>query len=90
MLTNLSLQYYGDADYTCNWFGGEAVSLAINYTHKQEFAASPYEPLLYEGVRYGEVRQFGNLSFSRIYEAGHEVPYYQRKKSSSQLQNAHR
>jgi carboxypeptidase C (cathepsin A) len=23
---------YGDADYICNWFGGEAVSLAVNYT----------------------------------------------------------
>src|SRR4051794_34680702 len=24
---------YGDADYICNWYGGEAVSLAANYTH---------------------------------------------------------
>ncbi|KAF1935417.1 peptidase S10, serine carboxypeptidase [Clathrospora elynae] len=45
---------YGDADYICNWFGGQAISLA-----------------------YGEVREYGNFSFTRIYEAGHEVPYYQ-------------
>lgn len=25
----------------------------------------------------GQVRQFGNLSFSRIFDAGHMVPYYQ-------------
>jgi carboxypeptidase C (cathepsin A) len=24
------------------------------------------------------VRQYGNFSFARIYESGHEVPYYQR------------
>lgn len=27
---------YGDADYICNWFGGEAVSLAVNYRHAEQ------------------------------------------------------
>lgn len=26
--------FYGDADYICNWFGGEAVSLQVNYTNQ--------------------------------------------------------
>ena len=30
-----------------------------------------------DGVEYGETREYGNFSFTRIYEAGHEVPYYQ-------------
>lgn len=30
-----------------------------------------------DGTEYGEVRQYGNFSFLRIYEAGHEVPFYQ-------------
>jgi len=59
------------------WFGGQAVSLAINYTHKAQFAAAGYEPFVVDGTEYGEVRQYGNFSFSRIYEAGHEIPYYQ-------------
>lgn len=68
---------YGDADYICNWFGGEAVSLAVNYTHASKFRASGYTPLNVDGVQYGETREYGNLSFTRVYQAGHEVPYYQ-------------
>jgi len=30
-----------------------------------------------DGVEYGETREYGNFSFTRVYEAGHEVPYYQ-------------
>ncbi|KAF2862632.1 hypothetical protein K470DRAFT_212433 [Piedraia hortae CBS 480.64] len=69
--------YYGDADYICNWFGGQAVSEAINYTHAAQFRASGYAPLVYNGIEYGEVRQYGNFSFTRVYEAGHFVPYHQ-------------
>ncbi|KAL1795765.1 hypothetical protein ACET3X_005989 [Alternaria dauci] len=68
---------YGDADYICNWFGGEAISLAIEYTHSDEFRAAGYEAMVVDGTEYGEVRQYGNFSFARIYESGHEVPYYQ-------------
>lgn len=71
--------YYGDADYICNWFGGEAVSKALKYKYQKEFLAAGYAPLMYNGKEYGEVREYGNFSFTRIYEAGHEVPYYQRK-----------
>jgi len=69
--------YHGDADYICNWFGGEAVSLALNYTHSDEFRAAGYAPFMLDGTEYGEVRQAGKLSFVRIFQAGHEVPFYQ-------------
>lgn len=69
--------FYGDADYICNWFGGEAVSLAANYSHAEQFRHSNYTPFTVGGTEYGEVRQAGNFSFLRIYESGHEVPYYQ-------------
>ncbi|KAI4279324.1 MAG: hypothetical protein LQ337_000355 [Flavoplaca oasis] len=80
MILNSSVRvalFYGDADYICNWFGGEAVSLAVNYTNKEQFATSGYTPFLVDGNEYGEVREYGNFSFLRIYEAGHEVPFYQ-------------
>jgi carboxypeptidase D len=68
---------YGDADYICNWFGGQAVSLATNYTHAKQFRAAGYAPFLVNGTEYGETREYGNFSFTRVYEAGHEVPFYQ-------------
>ncbi|KAJ5677420.1 Peptidase S10 serine carboxypeptidase [Penicillium maclennaniae] len=68
---------YGDADYICNWFGGQAISLAAKHKHSKEFQAAGYAPFLVDGVEYGETREYGNFSFTRVYEAGHEVPYYQ-------------
>lgn len=70
---------YGDADYICNWFGGEAVSLATKYKYSKQFREAGYAPFLVEGTEYGETREYGNFSFTRVYEAGHEVPYYQPK-----------
>lgn len=49
----------------------------MNYTHSKEFAAAGYQPFVWGSEQYGEVREYGNFSFTRIYEAGHEVPYYQ-------------
>ena len=71
--------YHGDADYICNWFGGEAVSLNISYCNSDGFRKAEYAPLIYEGIEYGEVRHWANLTFIRIYDAGHHVPYYQPK-----------
>ncbi|KAL8952787.1 MAG: hypothetical protein Q9222_001334 [Ikaeria aurantiellina] len=80
MILNNSVRvalFYGDADYICNWFGGQEVSLAVDYTNKAQFAAAEYTPFMVDGTEYGEVREYGNFSFLRIYEAGHEVPFYQ-------------
>lgn len=73
---------YGDRDYICNWFGGEAVSLAIaNQTsadYATKFPAAGYAPIIVNDSYVGGlVRQYGNLTFSRIYQAGHSVAWYQ-------------
>ncbi|GAB7322250.1 hypothetical protein MBLNU13_g03241t2 [Cladosporium sp. NU13] len=69
---------YGDRDFACNWYGGEQVSLAIPHFEQDAFKAAGYTHLMtnasYPG---GQTRQHGSLSFSRIYEAGHEVASYQ-------------
>ncbi|KAH8657922.1 Alpha/Beta hydrolase protein [Xylariales sp. PMI_506] len=68
---------YGDRDFACSWVGGEAASLAIPYSRQADFAEAGYAPLVTsEGVS-GWTRQLGNFSFTRVYQAGHEVPSYQ-------------
>jgi len=69
---------YGDRDYACSWLGGEAVSLAIDYSQATAFKNAGYAQL-HTNASYvgGMVRQHGNLSFARVFEAGHEVPAYQ-------------
>jgi carboxypeptidase C (cathepsin A) len=73
---------YGDRDYICNWFGGEAISLKVamsaSGTYFQRFSTAGYAPIIVNSSYIGGVvRQYGNLSFSRIYDAGHAVPAYQ-------------
>ncbi len=78
---------YGDRDYICNWMGGEAISLAVAAeppggvapsVYAVQFPQAGYAPIIVNNSYVGgEVRQFANLSFSRIYDAGHLVPAYQ-------------
>lgn len=42
-----------------------------------DFAKAGYVPMTVNGTEYGETREYGNFSFTRVYESGHEVPYYQ-------------
>ncbi|KIW33656.1 uncharacterized protein PV07_00489 [Cladophialophora immunda] len=72
---------YGDRDYICNWQGGEAASFAVagaaGLSYLPWYAAG-YAPIVANSTYVGGVvREFGNLSFSRIYDAGHLVPAYQ-------------
>lgn len=65
------------------WIGGEAVSLAIPHKFQNEFAAAGYTAMTVTGpeeppfVPFGLTRQHGNLSFTRVFQAGHMVPSYQ-------------
>ena len=69
---------YGDRDYACNWIGGENASVNIPYLGQAEFVSAGYAPIhVNSSYIGGQVRQFGNLSFSRVFDAGHEVPAYQ-------------
>ncbi|OJD16314.1 hypothetical protein AJ78_03526 [Emergomyces pasteurianus Ep9510] len=68
----------GDRDYSCNWVGGENTSLSINYSDSSRFRAAGYADIRTNSSYIGgQVRQYGNFSFSRVFQAGHMVPAYQ-------------
>ena len=89
---------YGDADFICNWHGGQAVSDAIAaevsalssfapgrregldnaFPLPRDFPLAGYADIVVNNSYIGgAVKQYGNLSFSRVYDAGHFVPYFQ-------------
>lgn len=63
------------SDYNCNWFGGQVVATEINAPGYDE--AGFVNISTSDGVVHGQVRQSDLFSFARIYESGHEVPFYQ-------------
>ncbi|KAF2772299.1 alpha/beta-hydrolase [Teratosphaeria nubilosa] len=69
------VQYAGDADYNCNWLGGEVVSQEVD---APGFDTAGYTNITTsDGVVHGQVKQAANFAFLRVYYSGHEVPFYQ-------------
>lgn len=73
----------GDADWICNWFGGLASANAISYSGTAAFNAQAVASYTVNGTAAGTFKSVGNLSWLRVFGAGHEVPYY-RKCSDSE------
>jgi carboxypeptidase C (cathepsin A) len=68
---------YGDRDYICNWMGGEAVAKEVGKKYKGFTDAGYQDIRVNSSYIGGQVKQWGNLSFTRVYQAGHMVPFYQ-------------
>lgn len=69
---------YGDRDYRCPWFGGEQLTLKANWSGAEAFRGAGYQYIHsgdcnVEDAIVGVVRQHGNMSFSRVFQAGHDV-----------------
>ncbi|KAJ3411561.1 hypothetical protein HDV05_002030 [Chytridiales sp. JEL 0842] len=74
------LVYNGDADYACHWMGNVAWLNKMEWSGAEGFRNAkllPWSLSEEDGNASGEFRTFGNLTWLRIYEAGHMVPYDQ-------------
>ncbi|KAF0699302.1 Aste57867_10144 [Aphanomyces stellatus] len=68
------LIYAGDADAMCNFQGIDAWTKALAWPHHMAFNNATETPLQVHGHSSGVVRSSHNLSFVRIFHAGHMVP----------------
>lgn len=72
---------YGDRDYKCNWLGHEQVALEADYPNTGAFNKAGYAALRPDSANLahttGFVRQHAGFSFSRVFQAGHSVAWYQ-------------
>ena len=71
------LNYAGDADYICNWYGNKAWTLAMPWAGHDGFAAAGDHQWMSLEEHAGDVRSFGGFVFLRVFEAGHMVPHDQ-------------
>ncbi|KAI9501475.1 Alpha/Beta hydrolase protein [Coemansia spiralis] len=76
------LLYTGDADFICNWYGTRAVAHALEWAGQERFRSAPARKWSWptksgKTIAAGEFWAADNLTVLRVYEAGHEVPYYQ-------------
>ncbi|KIP08636.1 hypothetical protein PHLGIDRAFT_126931 [Phlebiopsis gigantea 11061_1 CR5-6] len=69
------LIYVGANDWACNWVGNERMTLALEWTGQDEFAAQPLREWKVGGQKAGLTRSAGPLTFVTIDGAGHMAPY---------------
>jgi cathepsin A (carboxypeptidase C) len=68
------LVYSGDKDFVCNWRGGETWTNAVTWSGQTEFNSAPYKEWMVNGQPAGQLKEFKNFKFLRVYNAGHMVP----------------
>ncbi|KIX07449.1 uncharacterized protein Z518_02102 [Rhinocladiella mackenziei CBS 650.93] len=69
---------YGDRDYTCPVTGAEMLAKAVPWKNRKGFADAGYQELkgLSQSAKGGVAKQYGRLSFTRVFESGHQVSAY--------------
>ncbi|CAG8573391.1 12846_t:CDS:2 [Ambispora leptoticha] len=72
-----TLLYHGNLDFICNWYGGHDVALNLKWSHADQFRKAPVQEWSVNGKKAGTYQEASNLRFVRVYNAGHEVPFYQ-------------
>ncbi|KAI9304523.1 Alpha/Beta hydrolase protein [Cunninghamella echinulata] len=82
------LIYAGDSDYVCNWYGNYAWTSQLKFKNSDEYSKLKLQPWKIGKKEVGQFQSAGGLTFVRVYEAGHEVPYYQPEVALQMFTNA--
>jgi len=73
------LIYAGDQDYICNWLGNQAWVRALSWPHAGDFNTAAVNNWTVGGAAAGTMQSAYNLTFLRVFDAGHMVPRDQPK-----------
>ncbi|KAI0672035.1 alpha/beta-hydrolase [Trametes maxima] len=71
------LLWAGDADINCNWLGGQASALAMDWYGAVRLQNTLPLNITLNGRTIAAVQNVDNFTFARVFEAGHEVPAFQ-------------
>ncbi|QNP96321.1 Carboxypeptidase Y [Yarrowia lipolytica] len=80
------LIYAGDKDFICNWLGNQAWTDTLDWTDAESFflaetrnwtAQVPTKHGKTKAVHAGTVKNAGKLTYLRVFDAGHMVPFNQ-------------
>ncbi|RGP60894.1 carboxypeptidase s1 [Fusarium sporotrichioides] len=71
------LIWAGDSDYVCNWVGAKRVADAVNWSGKDTFSRKELQPYEVNGVEKANFKSTENLHYVRVFDAGHNVWWYQ-------------
>jgi len=69
--------YAGDADWTCSYISNKREAESIEWPYQSDFVAKELEPYTVDGVEKGAIKTVEGLSYMRVYEAGHDLAYFQ-------------
>ncbi|CAG8621317.1 37154_t:CDS:2 [Gigaspora margarita] len=79
---NVPIMFFtGDADYICNWLGGNEMAESLKWKRSQEFKNAMFQEWTIGTIKVGEIREIKNLWFVKISESGHFVPHDQPRNS---------
>ncbi|CAG8523259.1 5693_t:CDS:10 [Dentiscutata heterogama] len=76
-----TLLYFGDSDANCNWIGGLNISKSLNWKYKTNFNSATLRNFIVNNKPVGQVQSSNCLTFLKMNQAGHEVPFYQPQNS---------
>ncbi|KAE8394878.1 Alpha/Beta hydrolase protein [Aspergillus alliaceus] len=71
------LVWAGTADWICNVDGSIAVANAVDFSGHDEFKGKALGAYKVNGKETGQYKSVDNFHLLTVYDAGHEVPYYQ-------------
>jgi carboxypeptidase D len=68
----------GDSDWICNWMANFYSANDVKYPGQAEFRRTAMAPYKVGGKEKGLFKTVKNLSFLRVYGAGHTVPSFRK------------